>query len=137
MEAAATGARDHPPHQGRDMGQRYSVRVGNTGEVFSCRDEQNVLLGMEVLGRKGIPVGCRGGGCGVCKVRITAGHYEIRKMSRACVSAEEEADGVVLACKLFPRSDLSVLVIGKMIKGVCGTRATVSPAAPAAPTVQG
>lgn len=105
------------------MSQRYSVRVDNTGEVFSCRDDQNVLLGMEVLGRKGIPVGCRGGGCGVCKVRITAGHYEVRKMSRACVAAEEEADGVVLACKVFPRSDLSLLVVGKMTKGVCGVPA--------------
>lgn len=102
------------------MGQRYSVRVDNTGEVFPCRDDQNVLLGMEVLGRRGIPVGCRGGGCGVCKVRITAGCYEVRKMSRACVSAEEEAGGVVLACKAFPRSDLALEVVGKMIKGVCG-----------------
>lgn len=102
------------------MGQRYSVRVDNTGEVFPCRDDQNVLLGMEVLGRRGIPVGCRGGGCGVCKVRITAGCYEVRKMSRACVSAEEEAGGMVLACKAFPRSDLALEVVGKMIKGVCG-----------------
>jgi ferredoxin len=101
------------------MGQRYSVRVDNTGEVFPCRDDQNVLLGMEVLGRKGIPVGCRCGGCGVCKVRVTAGRYEVRKMSRACVSAEEESGGVVLACKVFPRSDLSLEVVGKMIKAVC------------------
>lgn len=117
------------------MGQRYSVRVDNTGEVFSCREDQNILLGMEVLGRKGIPVGCRGGGCGVCKVRITAGHYEVRKMSRACVSAEEEADGVVLACKVFPRSDLSLLVIGKMVKGVCGAPAAFPP--PASPPESG
>lgn len=105
------------------MGPRYSVRVDNTGEVFPCRDDQNVLLGMEILGRRGIPVGCRGGGCGVCKVRITAGCYEACKMSRACVSAEEEAAGVVLACKVFPRSDLSLEVIGKMVKAVCPDQA--------------
>jgi ferredoxin len=100
------------------MTRGFSVRVDNTGEVFACRADQNVLLGMEVLGRRGIPVGCRGGGCGVCKVRVTAGEYEVRKMSRACVSAEEEAAGVVLACKLFPRSDLSLEVIGKMVKAL-------------------
>jgi ferredoxin len=96
------------------MGQRYAVRLDNTGETFACRDDQNVLLGMEALGRRGIPVGCRGGGCGVCKVRVSAGSYETGRMSRACVSAEEEADGVVLACKLFPRSDLSLEMIGRM-----------------------
>jgi ferredoxin len=70
---------------------------------------------MEVLGRKGIPVGCRGGGCGVCKVRVLQGVYHTRKMSRACISDEEELRGVVLACKLFPESDLRVKVLGKMV----------------------
>lgn len=102
-------------------GQRHSVRLDDTGEVFACREDQPVLLAMEALGRRGIPVGCRGGGCGVCKLRVAAGRYEVRKMSRACVSQEEEADGVVLACRLYPRSDLSVLVVGKMGKG-CGPR---------------
>lgn len=103
------------------MGERFVVRLDNTGEAFSCRGDQNVLLGMEALGRRGIPVGCRGGGCGVCKVRITAGEYTVSKMSRACVSADEESHGIALACKVFPRSDLSLEVIGKMVKGVCST----------------
>lgn len=103
------------------MNQRYSVRLENTGEAFPCREDQSVLLGMEALGRRGIPVGCRGGGCGVCKVHITEGQFLARKMSRACVSVEEEAAGVVLACKVFPRSDLVMSVIGKMTKKVCGS----------------
>lgn len=73
---------------------------------------------MEVLGRRGIPVGCRGGGCGVCKVQVVEGAYHTRKMSRACLSEEEEADGVVLACKLFPESDLALQVVGKMVKAL-------------------
>lgn len=97
---------------------RHSVRLDDTGEVFACREDQTVLLAMEALGRRGIPVGCRGGGCGVCKLRVTAGRYEVRKMSRACVSQEEEAEGVVLACKLHPRSDLVATVVGKMLKAL-------------------
>ena len=100
------------------MSQRHSVRLDNTGEVFACREGQPVLLAMEALGRRGIPVGCRGGGCGVCKLRVTAGRYEVRKMSRACVSQEEETAGVVLACKLYPRSDLVTTVIGKMLQAL-------------------
>lgn len=101
------------------MGQRFAVTIEDSGERVSCAEQDSVLHAMEALGRKGIPVGCRGGSCGVCKVRITGGAYHTRKMSRACVSEAEEADGVVLACKLFPDSDLSLKVVGKMAKAVC------------------
>lgn len=104
------------------MGQRFAVTIEDSGERVACADNDNVLRAMEALGRKGIPVGCRGGGCGVCKVQVTGGAYHTRKMSRACVTEAEEADGVVLACKLFPESDLSVRVVGKMAKAVCAER---------------
>jgi ferredoxin len=104
------------------MGQRFAVTIEDSGERVACAEQDNVLRAMEALGRKGIPVGCRGGGCGVCKVRVTGGAYHTRKMSRACVSEAEEADGVVLACKLFPDSDLSLKVVGKMAKAVCAGR---------------
>ena len=73
---------------------------------------------MEALARKGIPVGCRGGGCGVCKVRIEAGDVRTEKMSRACISAEEEAQGLVLACRAYPRSDLQLSAIDKLARCV-------------------
>lgn len=104
------------------MGERFSVQIEDSGEVFSCGAEQNLLRAMEVLGRRGIPVGCRGGGCGVCKVRVTQGRYRTRKMSRACLSEDEERGGVVLACKLFACSDLSVTVVGLLHKAVTRPR---------------
>ncbi len=101
------------------MGQRFSVTIEDSVERVSCPDDDNVLRAMEVLGRKGIPVGCRGGGCGVCKVQVTDGAYRTRKMIRACLRSDEEAAGVLLACKLLPDSDLSVKVVGKMARAVC------------------
>lgn len=77
------------------------------------------MVGMERLGKKGIPVGCRGGGCGVCKVEITEGSYQKRVMSREYVSVEDEAAGRVLACRVNPISDIRVKVLGKMAKNVC------------------
>ena len=69
---------------------------------------------MEQLGRKEIPVGCRGGGCGVCRVQVLdGGEYHTGKMSRAQVSVEDEAKGMCLACKLVPESDLQLKVVGK------------------------
>lgn len=94
------------------------VHIQNTGERFTFKGEDNVLRAMECLGRKGIPIGCRGGGCGVCKVKVLAGPYRTGKMSRSCVSADEEREGIVLACKLFADGDLSIEAIGKMARAV-------------------
>jgi ferredoxin len=96
----------------------FQVTIENTGETFACKEVDNVLKAMEQLRRKGIPVGCRNGGCGVCKVRVTEGRYLKKKMSRAVVSAQEEAQGCVLACKIYPQSDLRVDVVGKMARAV-------------------
>ncbi|THF61863.1 2Fe-2S iron-sulfur cluster binding domain-containing protein [Pseudothauera nasutitermitis] len=96
------------------MGGRFWVCIDGCEQRVVCADDQNVLRAMELLGRRGIPVGCRGGGCGVCKVQVLRGRYRTSRMSRSCVSAEEEAAGVVLACKLFPASDLALRVVGKM-----------------------
>ena len=101
------------------MAEKHLVHIENSGEDYLCAPDQNLLRGMEVLGRRGIPVGCRGGGCGVCKVHITAGDYEARKMSKSCVSDEELAQGIVLACRAFPRGEVSLTVVGKMVKTVC------------------
>lgn len=97
----------------------HTVTIVDTGESYRCLDERSVLKGMEALGKKGIPVGCRNGGCGVCKVRVEAGSYSQRVMSRAHVSAEDEAAGRVLSCCIKPTSDLSVSVLGPMKKTVC------------------
>lgn len=96
----------------------YQVTIDNTDETFACSGEDNLLKAMEQLMRKGIPVGCRNGGCGVCKVHVTEGRYEKRKMSRAVISVEEEAQGYVLACKTHPLSDMTVNVVGKMVRAV-------------------
>jgi ferredoxin len=99
----------------------FKVLILDTHEEYKCRDTQTLLLGMEALGRKGIPVGCRGGGCGVCKVEIVEGEFSKRPMSRDHVSEEEEARGCVLACRVKPLSDIRLRVVGKMKKSVVRT----------------
>ena len=94
----------------------FDVTIADTGEVFSCDAQQTVLEGMVRLGRRGIPAGCRGGGCGVCKIEVLKGDYEAQIMSRDHVSPDDLAHGRVLACRIMPRSNLTVRVIGKMTK---------------------
>lgn len=97
----------------------HTITIEDTGESYRCGEERSVLLGMEALGKKGIPVGCRQGGCGVCKIQVLKGDYSKRVMSRAHVSEQEEAAGFALSCRIRPTSDLSIRVVGKMKKNVC------------------
>jgi ferredoxin len=94
----------------------HTIKLTDTGETFCCRDDQHLLQGMQTfqIGKPmldAITVGCRGGGCGVCRIRVVEGEYELKKMSRKHVSAEEQAEGIVLACRVFPRCDLLVEVL--------------------------
>ena len=97
----------------------YTITIEETGQSYRCSDELSLLVGMEALGKKGIPVGCRNGGCGVCKVQIVQGQYVSRVMSRDHVSAEDEAQGRVLSCRVRPASDITLRVLGTMKKNVC------------------
>ena len=110
---------------------RHEVLIEDTGEHYVCREDRNLLEGMEALGRKGVPVGCRNGGCGVCKVRVTGGEFRVRVMSRAHVSAAEQAAGIVLACRAYPLGPLSLSVLGAMRKSVCRPTAEAMARAPA------
>lgn len=88
--------------------------VAESSGDFEVHRDEHLLRGMERLGRRGIPVGCRGGGCGVCKVQVLAGDYRTIKMSRDCVSSAEQGQGYALACRLYAESDLEIRVVGKM-----------------------
>lgn len=95
---------------------RHRVTIGDTGESFPCGEEQSVLDGMVRLGRKGIPAGCRGGGCGVCKIEVLTGPFTPEVMSRQHVTEDDLRHGRVLACRIRPQGDLTVRVIGKMTR---------------------
>ena len=72
----------------------FSITIADTGETYRCGEQRSVLEGMEVLGKRGIPVGCRGGGCGICKIQVLSGDYDKRVMSREHISEDEEAQAV-------------------------------------------
>ena len=73
----------------------------------------NVLRAMEQACARGIDVGCRSGGCGVCRSEVLAGTYTERPMSKAHVPAEDRARGVILACRIIPTSDLVLRPLGR------------------------
>ena len=86
----------------------YTVHVKGFDEAFVCPADERVLIAMEQAGLVRIPVGCRGGGCGICKVRVLSGRYHAIKMSRRHVSETEQRQGFALACRIYPESDLEL-----------------------------
>ena len=95
---------------------KHKVSVPGSGEEFACGEDQHLLQGMQNF-RVGkpllevIPVGCRGGGCGICRVHILSGEYESKKMSRKHIPEDDQARGIVLACRVYPRRDLCIEVL--------------------------
>ena len=100
-----------------DFRPKVTVHVTQTGEEFPCATTESLLDGMLRLGRKGIPVGCVNGGCGVCKVRVLEGEVtSLGPISRAHVTQAEEACGYTLACRVAPTTAVQIEVIGKFEK---------------------
>jgi ferredoxin len=100
-----------------DFRPQVHVTVTQTGESFPCPVGESVLKGMLRLGRKGIPVGCVNGGCGVCKIKIHEGNVtKLGPISRAHVTVEEESRGYTLACRVSPTCALTLEVAGKFEK---------------------
>ncbi|MCG7985238.1 MAG: 2Fe-2S iron-sulfur cluster-binding protein [Candidatus Thiodiazotropha lotti] len=97
---------------------RHRVTIENCSDSYPCSEQQTLLQGMEQLGKRGIPVGCRGGGCGVCRIQVTSGTFNKAKMSRSVISEADESKRIVLACRCTPSSDLSISVAGKMEKAL-------------------
>jgi 3-phenylpropionate/trans-cinnamate dioxygenase ferredoxin reductase subunit len=100
-----------------DTRPKVTVLIPQTGESYRCATAESLLQGMLRLGRSGIPAGCVNGGCGVCKVRVLEGTVAaLGPVSRAHVSAEEEAQGCTLACRVAPTTDVQLAVVGKFEK---------------------
>ena len=52
--------------------------------------------------------GCRGGGCGTCKMRLVSGRVDHGRCSAAVLSDDERESGWFLSCQARALSDLTV-----------------------------
>jgi len=86
----------------------FDVAIAGLDESFRCTSGQSILGAMIAAGRRPIAVGCRSGGCGVCRIQILKGSCSTGRMNRAVVSEADEAGGIVLACKALPTSDIVI-----------------------------
>ena len=76
------------------MENKYKITVSSESTVvFETAVGVSVLISMQQNFHNLIKVGCRGGGCGICKVRVVKGRYHCSKMSRIHISEVEEVEG--------------------------------------------
>lgn len=78
------------------------------GVSVAVRPGESLLDAMHRQARGLVPVGCKGGGCGICKVRVVEGKVMTGPQSIAVLPESDQQTGMVLACKATPLTDLVV-----------------------------
>lgn len=77
------------------------------GVEFECNEHETVL---EAAMRAGISLryGCKHGGCGSCKVKLSEGEVEYDGHSATAISEAEQDEGIALLCCAVPTEDIVV-----------------------------
>ena len=89
----------------------FAISLGDEIGEFRAGRDRSLLASMIASGKHWLSIGCRGGGCGVCRIKVIAGQFETLPMNRARVSVEDEASGFALACRVFPQSDMRIIAV--------------------------
>jgi len=90
----------------RDVGS-HTITLRPIGDIVVCRPDEPVLSAILRSGAK-IVFGCRGGGCGTCKMRLISGTVEHGRCSGAVLPEEEKENGSFLSCQARALSDLTI-----------------------------
>ncbi|WP_134700605.1 2Fe-2S iron-sulfur cluster binding domain-containing protein [Ammoniphilus sp. YIM 78166] len=88
----------------------FNIQVEHReGKVFRCAEKEDVLTAARRQG-VAIPLGCRGGGCGMCKIQVTKGKFDRGKSSMEVLPEGEREKNYSLACKTYPLGDLTIKI---------------------------
>jgi ferredoxin len=84
------------------------VRIDPTGESLWLEQGETVLSGLYKAGYA-YTIGCRRGGCAVCKLDCVEGEFEYnRVVADSVISDGERTDGTCLSCRAVPTTDLTI-----------------------------
>lgn len=85
----------------------YTITLSPVGDAVPCSSDETVLTAILGSGAS-VAFGCRGGGCGACKMRAIAGHVQHGRSSAAVLLEEEKASGWFLSCQARALGDLTI-----------------------------
>lgn len=89
-----------------------TVHIRQTGRPIAVGDKQTILAAALDAG-VAFPHGCRSGRCGACKSRLLSGEVDLLAHTRFALTAEEKAQGLILACRAQPLTDIEVAWLGE------------------------
>ncbi len=93
-----------------------TVTIHPTGEVIYLEPEETVLSGLYKAGYA-YTIGCRRGGCAICKVDCRAGEFSYnRPVADSVISDDERSDGTCLSCRAGPDSDVVIELRGENVR---------------------
>ncbi|WP_071396226.1 2Fe-2S iron-sulfur cluster-binding protein [Bacillus tuaregi] len=85
----------------------YLIKVQPDDRTMTGKADESIL-NTAIRSKVDIKVGCKGGGCGVCKIKVIEGEVETGVCSRSVLPLSEEQEGYTLACRAKPKSDLVI-----------------------------
>lgn len=84
----------------------FKVKLVPSASELTCRSDQTLLDGCIQIGLP-VPYNCRSGECGDCMARLVAGDVqELPGADPAIFTDAHRAQGHILTCMCFPRSDI-------------------------------
>jgi ferredoxin len=85
----------------------YTITLSPVGDTVPCSSEETVLAAILGSGAS-VMFGCRGGGCGTCKMRVISGQVAHGRCSAAVLPEEEKTSGWFLSCQAHALTDLTI-----------------------------
>lgn len=93
-----------------------TVTIQPTGEVIYLEPGETVLKGLYNAGFA-YTVGCRRGGCAICKVDCRSGEFSYdHRVADTVLTAQELVDGTCLSCRAVPDTDLTIELRGENVR---------------------
>ena len=85
-----------------------NLTINKTGEVIYLEPGETVLGGLYKAGYA-YTIGCRRGGCAICKVDVLEGEFTYdHPVADTVITDEERTDGTCLSCRAVPASDVTI-----------------------------
>ena len=105
-----------PPTTERKGAAVPTVTIHPTGEVIYLEPGETVLSGLYKAGFA-YTVGCRRGGCAICKVDCRTGEFQYNHpVADTVITEGERTDGTCLTCRAVPETDITIELRGENVR---------------------
>lgn len=103
-------------HRSRREQALATITVEPSGEVIYLGSGETVLGGLYKAGYS-YTVGCRRGGCGICKVNLVSGAVEYpTTVADTVLTPDERLEGTCLSCRAVPTGDVTIALRGEELR---------------------